>query len=114
MFWALTRVPWRTILVHGPTILEAARTLYAGAKKPAGQSLPRVRSLDGVDDIRRAVDELEARELQQAALITDLAKQVQDMTTAIEVLRARLQLASIAAGVALAVALVVVVLTLAR
>ena len=114
MLWALTKIPWRTLLVHGPTIVEAARNLYAGAKKPATETMPRIRSLDDADVLRRAVEQLEARELQQAALIADLAKQVDTLATALEVLRARLTLTLIAAAVAIALATLATTAWLAR
>jgi len=43
--------------------------------------------------------------VQHAAVLEELAKQVQDMTTALEVLRARVRWAWIGAAVAVAVAL---------
>lgn len=114
MLWALTKIPWRTLLVHGPTIVEAARTLYTGAKKPAAESMPRVRSFDDADVLRRAVEQLEVREVQQAGLIAELAKQVQDLTTALDVLRARLTLALVGAAIAAALAVLATAAWLGR
>lgn len=104
--WALTNVPWKSILLHAPTIVEAARTFYATTRKPAGEAAPSPRAGDGLEGLRRAVEELEARETQQAALFADLAKQVQEMATALEVLRARVLFALVGASLALVVALV--------
>jgi hypothetical protein len=102
--WALRKMPWKTLLVHAPTLVDAARHLYAETRTPAERS-PIARDDRGVEPVRRAVEELEAREAQQAALVADLAKQIQALTTAIEVLRARIVLAFVGAAAALVVAL---------
>jgi hypothetical protein len=112
--WALRTLPWKTIILNAPTIVDAARKFYATTRTPATEAEPGPRARDDIGTLRRAVEELEAREAQQAALFAELAKQVQDMATAVEVLRARLTLALWGAGVAGALALVALVLTLAR
>ena len=95
-------VPWRTLLVHAPTILDAARKVYgAPPRVPALPSAPA--------DVRHAVEALEQRGAQQAELLADLAQQVQAMTTAIEVLRARMVFALIGSGLAAVMALVALV-----
>jgi hypothetical protein len=99
---ALTRIPWQLLVDHAPTIVDAARRMYVGSSTAAHRS-GRERTV-GLDALRRAVDELEAREVRHAAVLEDLAKQVQDLTMAIEVLRARLRWAWIGAVVAMAVA----------
>jgi len=107
--WALTKVPWKTILVHGPAIVDAARKYYATTRPPDERDEPRDTSADG---LRRAVKRLEEREVQQAALFADLAKQVQDMATVLEALRTRLVLALWGAGLAVVIAVVALVLAL--
>ena len=88
--WALRSVPWRTLLRHTPTIVEAARTYYTAARRQAEPArLPDRPTAGGIDGVRRAVERLEQREVEQAALVADLAKQMAEMATAIEVLRAR-------------------------
>ncbi|MBM4442153.1 MAG: hypothetical protein FJ027_17185 [Candidatus Rokubacteria bacterium] len=114
MLWALTRVPWRTILVHGPAIVDAARTLYARSRRPVEHPDPARFPLDDESALRRAVRQLEEREMQQAKLIADLAKQVQDLAGALEILAARIRLIAFGAALAVAVAIVSVVITLAR
>ena len=109
-------LPWKTILFHGPTILEAARTLYAAARKSTGadgESRERAAG-GGVDEVRRALDRIEERELQQAAVLADLAKQVQDVTATVDVMRARLRVALVGASLAVALAIVSIVLSLSR
>ena len=102
---ALTRMPWRLLVDHAPTIVDAARRLYAASRQPHGAYQPRERTTDSLESLQRGVEQLEAREVQHAAVLEELAKQVQDMTTALEVLRARVRWAWIGAAVAVAVAL---------
>jgi hypothetical protein len=87
--WALKTVPWKTILFHAPTIVEAARKAYGTTRAPHAETEARPRPPAGLDALRRAVEDLELREAQQAALFEDLARQVEAMATAVEVLRAR-------------------------
>ena len=102
---ALTRMPWRLLVDHAPTIVDAARRLYAGSRQPHRRYQPSERTTDSFEALQRAVEQLEAREVQHAAVLEELAKQVQDMTTALEVLRARVRWAWIGAAAAVALAL---------
>jgi hypothetical protein len=112
--WALRRVPWRTVLLHAPTIVETARRFYGTTRPPASSDESANRSGDDLDALRRAVVELEAREGQQAALLADFARQVQAMASAIEVLRFRMLLALWGAAAALVVAIGAVIVVLRR
>jgi hypothetical protein len=112
--WALRTVPWRTILRHAPTIVEAARGYYAATQRTVDEREPDRPSAGGPDGLRRAVERLEQREVEQAALVADLAKQVAAMTTALEVLRVRLIFALWGAALGAVVALLSIVLLLAR
>jgi hypothetical protein len=99
--WAMTRVPWKTILLHAPTIVDAARSFYGTPRKPADDAGPDDRARGGIESLRQRVEILEQRDAQAAALFEDLARQVQEMVTALEVLRARVQLAVVGASVAI-------------
>ena len=112
--WALKRLPWRTVLVNAPTILDTARRFYGTTRPPPTGDETAARSSDDLDALRRAVVELEAREGQQAALLADFARQVQAMAAAIEVLRTRMLLALWGAAAALVVAIAVVIVLFAR
>jgi len=101
---ALTRMPWRLLVEHAPTIVDAARRLYVGSGRARGRS-PLSERTGSLDALERAVEQLEAREVEHASVLEELAKQVQDVTTALEVLRARVRWAWIGASVAVAVAL---------
>ena len=91
MTWsrALTRVPWKTILTHAPSLVDAARSFYGTTRKHGpdggGPDAPSV----GMDPLRARVEALEQRDAQEAALVADLARQVQEMTAVLEVWRAR-------------------------
>jgi hypothetical protein len=98
-------MPWRLLVEHAPTIVDAARRLYASSRKPRGRYGSSERATQSLESLQRAVEQLEARELQHVAVLEELAKQVQDMTTALEVLRARVRWAWVGASVAVAVAL---------
>jgi hypothetical protein len=102
---ALTRMPWRLLVEHAPAIVDTARRLYAGSLRRRTRYSPSERPTDSLETLRRAIEQLEARELQQTALLEQLAKQVQDVTTALEVLRARVRWALAGAAVAIAIAL---------
>jgi hypothetical protein len=111
--WALRKVPWRTLLRHTPTIVEAARTYYtASARKTAPD--PERPTAGGIDGLRRTVERLEERELQQAAIVADLARELAALAAAVEVLSVRLTLALWAAGIAGLLALVSLVVALVR
>jgi hypothetical protein len=113
VFWALTRVPWRTIITHAPTIVETARRLYANSRQSDGTAATGTRRLPA-DDLHRAVARLEEREIEQAALIADLAREVQQIATGVDVLRSRLMLATIGGVLALVIAIAALIVSLTR
>ena len=102
--WALRKMPWKTLLVHAPTIVDAARNFYATSRSPTTDGTSRATPGNETERLRRAVEELEARAGQQAALLADLAKQAQALAAALNVLRARVLVALVAATVALVLA----------
>jgi hypothetical protein len=102
-------MPWRLLVDHAPIIVDAARQLYAGSRGTYRRPPPTERTTASLESLQRAVEQLEAREVQQAAVLDELAKQVQDMTTALEVLRARVRWALAGTAVAVAVAVLTAV-----
>jgi hypothetical protein len=103
--WVLSMVPWRTIVLHAPAIMKAARRYYGETRTVYPDAEPRTRTAEGVEPVRRALEK-------QAALVDDLARQGREMATALEVLQARVRLALIGAALALGAALVAVALHL--
>ena len=110
--WALRHVPWRTILTHAPTIVDAARSYYSTTRRTTDERGPDHRARRSIDDLRLALERLEEREVEQAALFADAARQLQDLSTAVEALRVRLLLALWGAGAALVVALTALIVAL--
>jgi hypothetical protein len=104
-------MPWRTILMHAPTIVDAARSFYGGGKTDDGLGEGTTRRLDGV---RARMASLEEREMQQAALYADLARQLQDTAAALEALRGRVQVAIVGTSIALVVSVLAAALALWR
>src|SRR5258705_13403130 len=98
-------MPWRLLVDPAPPIVDAARRLYVGSRQPHRRYQPSERTTDSPEALQRAVEQLEAREVQHAAGLEELAKQGQDMTTALEGLRARVRGALVGALVAVAGAL---------
>ena len=99
-----TKIPWRLLVDHAPIIVEAARRLYVSSRPAPLAGRPGERTTVTLDSLERAVEQLEARDAQQAELVAELAKQVQEMTTALEALRARLRWAWFGVALALVVA----------
>ena len=106
-----TRIPWRLLVDHAPTIVDAARRLYAGSRPAPLRGHPADRTTASLESLQRAVEQLEARDAEHAELLAELARQVQDLTTALDVLRARLRWAWLGAALALAVAILTAVLS---
>jgi hypothetical protein len=96
-----TKIPWRMLVDHAPTIVEAARRLYASSRPAPSGGRPGKRTTASLDSLQRDVEQLEARDAQHAEVIAELARQVQEMTTALEVLRTRLRWAWLGVAVAL-------------
>ena len=86
-----TKIPWRLLVDHAPIIVEAARRLYASSRPVSPEGRPGKRPTVTLESLQRDVEQLEARDAQHAKLVAELAKQVQDTTRALEVLRARLR-----------------------
>src|SRR4051794_11548543 len=103
-------VPWKTILVHAPTLVEAARKFYGTTRETEARPRPP----SGLEALRRAVEDLEHRETQQAALFSDLARQVEAMATAVEVLRARMVFALVGTSVATVLGIIALIVAARR
>ncbi len=99
-----TRIPWRLLVDHAPTIVEAARRLYVSSRPAPLRERPGERTTPSLESLQRDVEQLEARDAQHAELVAELARQVQEMTTALEALRTRLRWAWLGVALALIVA----------
>ncbi|HEX3177737.1 MAG TPA: hypothetical protein VHZ49_13740, partial [Methylomirabilota bacterium] len=70
------RLPWKTLLLQVPTLVEAARQLYGMTRQPRGDVEAEDRSADDL-----AV--LERRQEEQAKLVADLATQMEQLAAAL-------------------------------
>lgn len=109
--WLLRTVPWTMLLRHAPKAVDAARTLYDARRGPSRSEPSAGADREDVDRMFDALDRLEQHTTQQAAVVADLARQVQALTTAVDVLRTRLMVVMVVGG-ALLVALLALVLVL--
>lgn len=111
-------VKWEDVVRHGPKIVEAARVLYETSKQRQQRSSG---SAPGPDpgggrlaDLEAEVRRLQENETQQAALVTDIASQLETLTRSVDALASRVQLLLWLGGGALAVGLAALVLALVR
>jgi hypothetical protein len=104
------KLPWKTILMQGPTFVEVARRLLAMTRQTASQAELIEHDPDDADGLRLVVSALEQTQAEHARLVADLAHRVQELTTTVEMLHGRVRLAllaAIAAGGLAVVSLVV-------
>ena len=111
-------VKWEEVVRHGPKIVEAARILYETSKQRQQRSSGSAPGpdLDGgrLADLEAEVRRLQENETQQAALVTDIANQLESLTRSVDALGARVQTLLWLGGGALVAALAALALALAR
>jgi hypothetical protein len=114
-------VKWEEVVRHGPKIVEAARILYESSRQRQQQQTGSANSAAGPDlnarhlaDLDSRVRRLEENETEQAALVTDIANQLETLTRSVDALGARVQMLLWLGGGALVVGLVALVLSLIR
>ena len=111
-------VKWEEVVRHGPKIVEAARILYETSKQrqqrsggsAAGPDVNAGRLADLEAEVRR----LQENEIQQAALVTDIANQLESLTRSVDALGSRVQTLLWLGGGALVVGLAALALSLVR
>src|SRR5687767_6299616 len=108
---ALKAIPWDTILANAPTILRSADSLLSNTRTPAK---PGTAARDALAALGDRIAVLEQRDRETADLLKKTTDQIAALTTATEVIEARLRwltvlgiAASIVALAALAVAFLV-------
>jgi hypothetical protein len=117
MIWLrlVKALPWRMIIANAPKVVDAARGVYEARRRAA--SLPEIRTAprgDTTREIEFAVATLEEHATRQAAVVAQLATQVEAMAGAIEVMRRRLALALTACLVASGLAILFAVVAWLR
>ena len=109
-------VKWEDVVRHGPKIVEAARVLYETNRQR--QPRPGPDSTSGLKtslaDLEAQVHRLQDNESQQAALVNDIAKQLNDLTGSVDALASRVRMLFWLGGGALVVGLAALVLALVR
>ena len=113
-------VKWDEVVRHGPKIVEAARILYETSRQRQQQAPGATAgSASGPDprhlaDLDNRVRRLEENETEQAALVTDIANQLETLTRSVDALGSRVQMLLWLGGGALVVGLAALALALAR
>jgi hypothetical protein len=115
-------VRWEEVVRHAPKIVEAARILYETNRQRQQRSADSPGSSPGSDpglksrlaDLEAEVGRLQENEARQAALVTDMAKQLEALTQSVDALASRMQLLLWLGGGALVVGLIALVLSLTR
>ncbi|HEX7182236.1 MAG TPA: hypothetical protein VF756_10360 [Thermoanaerobaculia bacterium] len=117
-------VRWEEVVRHAPKIVEAARVLYESNRQRQQRSAEPSRPSHGPDpaaalktrlaDLEAQVRRLQENETQQAALVSDMAKQLEAVTKSLEALIKRTTLFFWVSGAALLLGLTGVILALLR
>ncbi|NLP10939.1 hypothetical protein GX408_11155 [bacterium] len=90
--YALTKIPWKSILPYVPTVVETARELMRNLGKPTAiQSHATMKDVPAVGLSRRVL-QLEENEARQAALVSQLAEQQQKLIESLRILESRVQM----------------------
>ncbi len=90
--YALTKIPWKSILPYVPTVVETARELLRNlGKTTAAQSSGTAKETPAVGLSRRVL-QLEENEARQAALVAQLAEQQQRFIESLRILESRVQI----------------------
>jgi hypothetical protein len=103
---ALKIIPWGTLITGAPAIARATDTLLNGAKA-------RKHDLASAGDVRQLAERvirLEQHDQADAEILKQIGQQLEALTAATEVVAARLRWVALAAGAALLLAVVAVVL----
>lgn len=114
----LSAVPWGKIITYGPTIIETAGALLESVKKRFGKKRESASGTEPADlSVQALADRiaaLEANEVRQAELVSNIAEQLGGLSDALRVVSQRVALAlylSLASVVVAVLALAIVVLT---
>lgn len=117
-------VRWEEVVRHAPKIVEAARVLYESNRQRQQRSADPSGPPPGPDpaaalktrlaDLEAQVRRLQENETQQAALVSDMAKQLEAVTKSLETLAVRTTLLLWVSVAALLLGLTGVILALLR
>ena len=106
-------LPWVQIVQLMPSILDVSRELLKRARRsPGGEGGPSDSGEPAVDPLESRIRALEENERRQAELITKMADQMAQLTTAVTALHAQNRRLIVGQVVAAVIAIVAVVLAL--
>jgi hypothetical protein len=110
----LTKIPWDKIVKYGPIIIDMAERIYDKLKDALGgksqSASPKKGAKISVEALADRVKELEVNELQQAELVSNMARQSGELSEALQIISKRVLLLSILVALALLTSLVCIVL----
>lgn len=109
-FLALKAIPWRVLIAGAPAIAKAANVLLAANRPPEKPTA----SADDLRLLAHRVSALEAQDHANAALLKQMADQLDGLTTATEVLAARLRWLTAAAVSAAVLSIAALVAALSK
>ena len=101
-------IPWAELARNAPKIIAASSDLLAKRNAAAREELRVMPDEADEMELARRIRGLEQRDAENARVIEQLAKQVSDLSQAVQVLAARIRLLSWIAGVAVLFAIVAV------
>jgi len=111
------KIPWEKIKRYVPIIIEAAKVIYDEWKERAGNEDNSSHSRKSTQISIRALEDrvarLESNELQQAELLSTIAKQLEDLTTALEISSKRATFALVASASAFVVVFTLLIFAIA-
>jgi len=93
-------IPWNKIVKMAPSIIDAATTIWEKVSKTIGLN-KRGKEVPSLENLNKRIEQLESNEIQQAELVKNMAGQVGELSTALQVISKRLFLVTILAVTAL-------------
>ena len=114
----LTKIPWFKVVKFGPIIVDMAGRIFDKIKEAlTKQGQPTAKATGesiSVSSLDERLTRLETNELQQAELVANIASQVSELTSILQIVSKRTLVSLILAGVAFLASLVSIILTLTK
>jgi hypothetical protein len=90
--YALTRIPWKSILPYVPTVVETAKELLRNLGKAKTSQEQLSDAAPAPLELAQRVSQLENNEARQAQLVEKMAEQQQKLIESLRILESRVQL----------------------
>lgn len=108
----ISKIPWGKIKKYGPIIIKTASILYEKLKERFGKKDPNKSEPSSTQSLEDRISRLESNELQQAELVSNIAKQLEELTTGLEITSKRATLSLVFSAVALAVTMTLLLINI--